>query len=264
MEPFFSELNVWMELGLTLTSARVYMALIKYGTLELLTLSKMAHVARPATYRTLNRLEEMGLIEKILEKPTKYRAIPKKEALSLLLEAKTEKFREIEKETRFLIETADTEREDIIDLALKPKFVYIPPGRGLASEIKTAMERAQFCMCNVLSWSRFSQGVLDRFSESLEKAIARKVEMRFIVETPPKSKTTEELIELCRGKYGLKIRFVRDQPNTFFAIYDRKEIMIVAISKSGFQNSPALWSNSSALVALGLDHFEELWRKAKD
>jgi len=240
------------------------MALVKYGTLELLTLAKMAHVARPATYRTLNRLEEMGLIEKILEKPIKYRAIPKKEALSLLLDAKTEKFREVEKETRFLIETADTQKADITDLTLKPKFILIPPGRGLANEIKTALDKAQFCVCNVLSWKRFSQGVIDRFSESIEKAVARKVEMRFIVEAPPRSKTSEDIVKLCRGEYGLQLRFVREEPKTFFAIYDQKEIIIVAVSKGNFQNSSALWSNSSALVALGLDHFEELWRKAKD
>ncbi len=264
MEPFFSELKVWMDLGLTLTSARVYMALVKYGNLELATLAKMAHVARPDTYRNLKKLQEMGLIEKILEKPTKYRAIPKKDALSLLLDAKTDKFREVEKETRFLIETADTEKADTTDSALKPKFVFIPPGRGLTSEISTAIEKSQFCIYNVLSWERFSQGLLNRFSESLDKTVAKNVEMRFVVEAPPKSKTTEDLIEFCRKKYNFQIRFIRGQPKTCFGIYDRKEIIIVAISKSGFKGSPALWSNSSALVALGLDHFEELWRKAKD
>jgi sugar-specific transcriptional regulator TrmB len=264
MEPFFSELKVWMDLGLTLTSARIYMALVKYGTLELSTLAKMAHIARPDTYRNLKKLQEMGLIEKILEKPTKYQAIPKKEALSLLLDAKTDEFREVEKETRFLIETAEPEKADISELTEKPKFVFIPPGRGLTSEIKTAIDKAQLSVYNVLSWERFSQGLLNRFPESLEKAVAKKVEMLFILEEPPKSKTTEDLIEFSRRKYNFQIRFVPDQPKTYFAIYDQKEIMLIAISKSGFKSSPALWSNSSALVALGLDHFEELWRKAKD
>jgi sugar-specific transcriptional regulator TrmB len=122
--------------------------------LELSTLSKMAHVARPDTYRNLRKLQEMGLIEKILEKPTKYRAIPKKEALSLLLDTQTEKFREVEKETRFLIETADTEKADISESTVKPKFVFIPPGRGLTSEIKKAIEKAQFSVYSVLSWKR--------------------------------------------------------------------------------------------------------------
>jgi sugar-specific transcriptional regulator TrmB len=264
LEPFFSELKVLTDLGLSVTSARVYTTLVKHDSLELSALAKMAHIARPDVYRTLEKLQELGLIEKILEHPTRYRAIPKKEALSLLLDAKTEKYREVEKETQFLIETADTKEAHTIDLLPKPKFVFVSPGKGLINKIKTAIDKAQFSVYSVLSWKRFSQGILNRFPESLEKAVARKVDMRFIVEAPPKSKTVKELIEFCSGKYGLQMRCVPDKPKTYFSIFDRKEILIVAISQSGFKSSPVLWSNSSALVALGLDHFEELWRKVKN
>lgn len=253
-----------MDLGLTSTSARVYLTLVKYEALELLTLAEMAKIARPDTYRILKKLQKLGLIEKILEKPTKYRAIPKKEALSLLLEAKTEKFREVTKETQFLINIVDTEKANNEDLIKNPQFVLIPQGKRLLNTIRTTIEKVQFNIDNVLSWERFSQGVLNRFAESMEKAHAKNVEMRFIVGEPPERKTAKDVIQFCREKLGCRIRFLSNQPKTDFAIYDKKEILIVAISKTDFRSSPALWSNSNALIALGLDHFEELWQKAKE
>lgn len=250
-------------MGLTASNTKVYLTLIKFGPSELSKLAELAKIARPDVYRKLSKLQKMGLIEKILERPARYSAIPINEALSLLLQAKTEEYMEIKKETQILIESSKTAEVNKGNPIENPQFVLIPAGKRLTSKIKTAIENTHFCICNVLSWKRFSQGILNRFGENLERAAARNVASRFIVEKPPRNKTSEDMVRFCREKLGSKIKFIPNKPRTIFAIYDQKQIVITARAETDFQSSPALWSNSSALVALGLDHFEELWKQAK-
>lgn len=264
MEEDYAELKVLVDLGLTPVSAKVYLTLHKFGALEISKLAELAKVARPDTYRTLLKLQKLGLIEKLVKRPSKYQAIPNKDALSLLLRAKTEEYKELRKETRLLINAADIEDAKKKNIKEASSFVLIPQGRRLTTTIRNAIKKTQFSLYNVLSWKRFSQGIINRFADDLEKACARNVKIRFIIEKPPKSKTTNELIEFCRKYPCLQIRFITNELNTIFAVYDQKEIIIVATSRTDFLDSPALWSNSESLVSLGLDHFEELWSRAKE
>ena len=115
----------------------------------------------------------------------------------------------------------------------------------------------------VVSWKRYSNGIINTFVESIENACTRNVKIRFIVEEPQENKISKNLIELCRGKSCCQIRFIPNQPKAIFSIYDQNQILIPTITKMDLQSSPALWSNNDALISLALEHFEEIWRKAK-
>ncbi len=263
MEERDSVLKVFVDLGLAPVTAKVYLTLVDFGVLEISKLADLANIARPDTYRKLLKLQKLGLVEKILGRPTKYMAIPKKEALSLLLEAKTTAYNQLRKETRFLIETSDKEDKNIEFTKRSPEFILIPQGKRLTNAIKAAIGKAQLSIYDVLSWKRFSQGILNRFAEDIENAHAKNLDIRLIVEEPPENETAKNLIKFCKKNLNLQMRFISNNPSTIFAIYDQKEIMIVANPKEEFKSSPALWSNSDSLVSLGLGYFENLWQKAK-
>ena len=59
--------------GLTPTQAKVYLAIAQLGLASVSEVSKVAQVRREDVYRIMPKLEKIGLIEKILNKPTKMR-----------------------------------------------------------------------------------------------------------------------------------------------------------------------------------------------
>jgi sugar-specific transcriptional regulator TrmB len=89
-----------VKLRLTVLQAKVYIALAKLGTSTGRTTAKVAQVASQDVYRVLDDLQEKGLVEKIIAKPTMYKATPIKEGLSILLQNKKEEFIETEKQVK--------------------------------------------------------------------------------------------------------------------------------------------------------------------
>jgi sugar-specific transcriptional regulator TrmB len=261
LELQFSKIQALMDLGLTLIQARVYLALVKSGPSKTSAISKISKVAQPDTYKTLSKLQQLGLAEKIIKKPLEYRATPMNEGISLLLEAKTRQYEKVRSEAKILLSTAKTEKPDIEKQIENPQFVLIPR-RTVIKRIKTAIEKAQLSADLVLSWKRFSRGIASTFAESIEVAWAKNVKVRFIIESPFESKTAKQLIQYCREKPFSQIRFIANHPRAVFGIYDKKKVFIIARSKTDLPGSPALWSSNPSLIDLAQEYFEMLWLTA--
>jgi sugar-specific transcriptional regulator TrmB len=263
LEPQFSEIQTLMDLGLTLVQARVYLALVESGPLKTSAISKISKVAQPDTYKTLSKLQQLGLVEKIVATPLEYRAVPMKEGISRLLETKTQQYEKVRSEAKILLSTVKKEKSDIEKQIETPKFVLIPK-RTVIERIKNAIEKAQLSFDLVLSWKRFSQGIASVFAESIEIAWAKNVKIRFLIESPPESKTAKQLIQFCREKPSCQTRFIHRCPKAIFGIYDQKEIFVILKSKTDLPGSPALWSNNPTLIDLVEDYFETLWLTAME
>jgi sugar-specific transcriptional regulator TrmB len=264
LEPQFSELQILLDLGLTLKQARVYMALVESGSSRISAISKISKVARPDVYGALSKLQQLGLVEKIIETPLEYRAIPMNEALSLLLETKTEQYEKVRAETRILRDTVKIKRPNSTNQLEVSQFVLIPKGRHAIERINTAIAQAQLSMDLLLSWKRFSRGIVSTFAESIESAWTKNVKIRFIIESPLKSETAKQLIQFCREKPFTQIKFIRYCPTTVLGIYDKKRVFLIVEPKADLPGSPALWSNNPSLIALAEDHFEILWLTAME
>ena len=123
-----------------------------------------------------------------------------KKGLKLLLETKRNQYETVRAETQILLDTATAEKSNQNKEAEAPQFVLIPKGKTVVEEIRTAIENAEFSVDLVLSWKRFSQGIASIFAESMETAWTKNLKNRFIIESPPESKTGEQLIQFCREK----------------------------------------------------------------
>ena len=69
-------INSLMELGLTLVQAKIYLTLTKLDNATIKAISKNSNLARQDIYRIIPSLQKLGLVEKIIDKPTKYKATP--------------------------------------------------------------------------------------------------------------------------------------------------------------------------------------------
>src|SRR4030065_18558 len=77
--------DLLLGLGLSLNQARVYLAILKLEKTTVGQVAKFSKVRREEVYRTLPTLEKMGLIERLLGKPTEIRATLISDSLTLLV-----------------------------------------------------------------------------------------------------------------------------------------------------------------------------------
>ena len=77
--------DLLLGLGLSLNQARVYLAILKLEKTTVGQAAKFSKVRREDVYRIMPSLEKMGLIERLMGKPTVIRATPISDALSFLV-----------------------------------------------------------------------------------------------------------------------------------------------------------------------------------
>jgi len=260
----FSKYEVLIDLGLTLKQARVYLSLVEYGPLKTSAISKASNVARPDVYSTLLKLQQLSLVEKIIKKPLTYRAIAIDKGLSFLLEIKRSQFQKVRAETQLFLDSAKKTVARKEKESQSSQFVLIPKGRIVIDRINTAIAQTQQSIDLLLSWKRFSRGIVDTFAESMENAWEKKVKFKFILESPSECETARQLIHFCKDKPFCQMRFIRDRPAVILGIYDNKEAFIIINPDTDLPGSPALWFNNSSFITLVDEYFKILWLTAME
>lgn len=259
-----SEIQTLTSLGLTIIQAKVYLTLAKFGISKITTIAKYSNVARPDVYRTLAQLYELGLVEKILQTPVKYKALPIDEGAKVLLKNKQAEYEKIRKETELLLDSINKKNQNVDTEVNDSHFILIPEKEAVINRLRQAINNAQKTVDTVITWKRFMHGIGNAFIDNAQGASDRKVNYRFIVEKPPSQEG---------GKYGktlwkiyppFQVRFISHLPKTVFGIYDKKELFIIIDPKSDLAGSPALWTNNQSLIALIQEYFEILWLTARE
>ena len=88
-------IQTFAELGLSLYQADVFLALEQLGTSTAKEISDASDVPRQKVYEALDALIKIGLVNKELSKPTKFRAESLKDATTYLLKRKMNLYREL-------------------------------------------------------------------------------------------------------------------------------------------------------------------------
>ena len=92
-----------IDLGLTFVESKIFLSLIQAGTMKAQTLSHVTKTSRADVYRTLERLQNKGLVEKQITKPTMFSAIPIKDAIRIMIERKTIKYEKMKNNATHLL-----------------------------------------------------------------------------------------------------------------------------------------------------------------
>ena len=252
------DLQVLLDLGLTLLGAKIYYALTTKGTTTAKVISQTSGVSRPDVYRTLLKLAKLGLIEKIISNPTLFRAIPPEIAFQTLLCHKTMKLKSVKfKSEVFINKFRNNQVVPISDV--DSKFVIVPSQETLINKLKSAINHAKKSIDVVTTCKRF-QVACNFLSESLDDAWNRNVNGRVIIGNPEKNQ--KELFEKVWRKPQANIGVVSSIPPTIMAMYDNKEVFIFIKPTAALKDSPALWSNDPSILCLTQHYFELMWINA--
>ena len=247
-------------LGLTGVQAKVYFALSKIEALTISEISEISKIYRTDLYEILPNLEKKGLVEREISQPIRYRAVPMKEGLDLLLQKKSRKYSELQNQVANLKEALKEPQKRKSKTIHKSKFVLISKNR-IRESIGKSLDRTKSSVELVLSQPRFSKGLI-LFAEKIEKLCSRGVKWRFITEKPHLGRPFLNQIKELRKKPHCQIRFLTSVPPTILGTYDKKEVFIFKNPTTSINMSPALWSDNPSLIAIVTDYFEMLWLTA--
>ena len=111
--------------GLTVLQAKVYFALVRAGKADIKTISQHARLDRSNAYKTVESLQKLALVEKIIGLPHSYVAIPIEYCLKTLLEKKEQEYILLKTKSKKLIEKYAAATKPYPD----EEYIKILPGK---------------------------------------------------------------------------------------------------------------------------------------
>ncbi len=255
--------EVLLDFGLTRNQAKVYIAIAKLRLAPVGQISKVSKVRREDVYRILPKLEEMGLVEKLMGKPTKIRATPVEEALSILIKHEEDTSRKRVSALKAQTETflKHFARAPRLEMEEKPHFALLSKRENIMARMLAIVKNAEKEIDIVFSRSQIMQ-FLHAFTEELKRIVKKGGRVRIISELPEYEDSLPRVIEehISPGN-SIDLRYT-DLPSSHYIIVDFKETLISTTTEGNMAEHPCLWTNSDSLVGVFQGDFENLWHNS--
>lgn len=249
------------DLGLTLVQAKTYLALCKLDTATIKMISKASSLARQDIYRIMPALQKMGLTEKIIANPTKYKATPIRNGIAHLLQNKEQEQKMLHKKTAELLKNL---QEDAFRMEApaeeEPQMLVISELSLLVKRLMDETNASEISIDSMGTWESF-EGITAHGLADFKKALRRGVRIRAITEKPPSEKAIPPYLKTLQKHPLYEVRFVSPPSPVTMSIIDKKELNI-CISTTEERSVSSLCSNNPVIVGLALNYFEEIWSKA--
>jgi sugar-specific transcriptional regulator TrmB len=258
-----NEVEILVALGLTIPQGKVFRALTRIGkdspASKIASFSKMA---RTDVYRVLEELQEVGLVEKIIATPTKFQAVPIREAVFILTEKRNRKTAELRRSARELIRLFEHSAPKATYHKEDGQFRIVPKREALIIRKRKATSSAKESIDHISNWTAFQRG-LDLSVGEVKQALDRGVKMRSLVDKP-KGAVWPEIAQALMKHDSFKLRAISNPPITRLSIYDKKEVIVSTYLTPAVAGSSALMSTNPALIGIIQCYFDDLWNKAKE
>lgn len=249
--------------GLTSNQAKVYISAVQLGLASASGISRASKVRREQVYRILPTLEKAGLVERVLGRPTRFRATPLEETLSLLVKREEERaYSRIsslkDKKEEFLKRFRETSRRIRFDEEEENQFVLTSEKDVTISRLDSMIRKAKSNIDIVESRQKLSQ--LTFFcAKSFGKADNEGIRIRIITELPDEEDTIPVDIENHIPRNCFELRYVDSLPSHFIVVDNNEAIVTTSTTEPNLGESPYLWTDNSSLVSLIQRDFEDLF-----
>ncbi|MHA2359755.1 MAG: MEDS domain-containing protein [Candidatus Thorarchaeota archaeon] len=254
------------DFGLTPYEAKIYITIVKLGLTTASKIAKVAEIRREEVYRTLPKLENAGLVERVLGRPVKVKALPIEDALSILVNRKEEEARrEIRDLTEKREKLLETFQEGILDTQVNEEsahFTLISERDAVSKKIKSLIGRSRNAVDFVDSFENAFRFVLT-YSDSLNDAMTRNVDVRIITEHPDRADLIPDALRKHVPENTFTIRYCEDLPS-HYVLFDNQQTLITTTAGSTLTESKFLWTDDPSLVGIIQRDFDELFRTSVD
>ncbi|MFB3890168.1 MAG: TrmB family transcriptional regulator [Candidatus Bathyarchaeia archaeon] len=259
---FQEQVDVLVQVGLTSIQAKVFLSLSQHAALTVNQIAKSAKMPSELVYRTMPKLEELGLVEKTVTVPQKFQTIPTRTAINILLKHKKEAYDEAQTRMRQLLLEL-TKRNEIAPQieSEEPRIVYIPVGKPVAEYrkkliggLKKSLDHATIDK-RVVVWMNDQEKILKRL-------LARGVQIRIVIEESKARGTVLETIREFENLGPLEYRFYPRRIPAIIAVCDEKELLMSSRTRVGYYDSPLYWSNNESFVEMAKVCYEAIWNNS--
>jgi sugar-specific transcriptional regulator TrmB len=256
-------LQVLEELGLSCSAAKVYVALLKLGPESRATsISKFAKVPRQDIYRVLEELSQVGVVEKTISRPARFRAVSAKKAIALLLKRKKEAFLKLEQDADSLSGRLSENLNVASSDPKKDRFFLINERESIITKGVEGIWIARRKVWLIMPWSEV-MFTIDVAFEAINKACNRGVDVRWITDEPKEAQQLPEGLRMLAENPNFKFRLSAQPPTVKLGICD-DTVGIAIFPDNTSALSPALCSNNLALLAMAERYYETYWSSGKD
>lgn len=257
------EAQLLVDYGLTHSQAIVYLAAVELGTALVSKISKISGVRREDVYRMMVHLEEIGLVEKMPTKPTKIRAVPLEQAVSLLIERqKNAADRKISELTARKDDVVKRIKSQIVKIGFEEEpeaeFALLSSKKDVLNKLTGMIQGAQKEIDVVTAASEFLSS-LSLFREHIEKSARKGVKVHAIFELEPSKRSITHRIEEHALPEGfLDFRYTRASLGHYLMV-DFEQAILATSPEPPIGERPYLWTCNEKFVATLCGNFEEAW-----
>ena len=254
--------DLLLGLGLSLNQARVYLTILKLEKTSVGQISKFSKVRREDIYRVIPALEKMGLVERLLGKPTMIRATPISDALTFLVAEEKAKSDDRLSGMRKLVQKLSLKDWKQPIPGEESIYILIAEKKAILAKTSELIKNSRKEVALIADKARIIP-TLSQFSEECRQAIKKGSQICLIFEgDSPDTLLKEKVNKLIDGT-SVHIKF-HHEPLNHFIMSDDKEALITTSKESGLGESPSLWTNNSNLIGVLRTGFESDWKKAQD
>jgi len=255
-----TEVGFLEKIGLTRAQAQLYLALVKIGNSDALTISRQTKTPRTETYRILGELEDIGLVEKHLDVPYFYEATPARFGIESLLTKKYEEYKQNRRESdKFL---ASYEKSEKKQDEIQPKITLSKGKQKLLCVLKYSMDNASSTVDFVTPIKRWLQ-IYENCQDNISRALERGVTYRGLLETSDNYNHDLDTIPALQQRTNLELRIVRTTSGNNFAVFDKREAAFNYASGKTLNEAVTLLTNHPNLVAIFEEYFKTRWGEGK-
>jgi sugar-specific transcriptional regulator TrmB len=250
-----------IRLGFTSNQAKVYLTLVSTRFSTVREIQKTSEVPRQEIYKILEKLQDMGLIERTLTRPIRYKAVPFQQGVRFLLNQKIEETKKLQKEADKIIANHDYVIHKLEVKENTPEFVLISKKEAYFTRRKKEIDNSQTSIDFLTPWKRFL-GVVYNFENNAKRALERNVKIRVCLEMPKDLNDIPERIQSLKILPNFKLKYLIDCPPTLMAIFDKKKALIDTSSLDNITEATALWTHNNAILSILCNYFDVIWNTA--
>lgn len=253
------DISIFTQLGLTTRQAEVYLTISKLKQAKVKTIAETMQIARAEIYRAMPPLERIGLIERVITTPIKFRAVPIDEGLAILLKQDAEKHKEVQTEANKLIKKIK-ERKMKEPIREEPQYVLIHESTYDSHEFIKKMNNLKISLDGITDWTLFKHHILNH-TALYKKALERGVKIRDLT-CIPEGERIPKVVQTLKKSGLYEVKCTPTFPPASLGILDKKETIIITPQTGHVHERTILWSNDIRLAATYQDYFELKWDTA--
>jgi sugar-specific transcriptional regulator TrmB len=249
--------------GLTLSQARVYFALIQVGKTEIKDLSIASEMDRSNVYKTIESLQNLGLVEQMVGTPNSYIALPIEYAISILLKRKEQEYALTKRNANDFLKKFSIRQKKILE---EEYFTILPGKEAFIKKWEKTLQQVEKNVDLIATEKREPRD--DPIWEIYRDLLSKGIKVRWLLD---RSKHDEKEFALRVRQFEdllwyptLTLRTSFESLKPYGIMCDDKFAVFFLDPTPCVKYSRTLWTNNSTMVGAFQKHFEVIWKQAQD